>query len=99
MFYNNLTLKQCLKIAQEMIDSKKRGFKEKKNFSLFEAVLSKVGINFICEVKKASSSKGLISNDFRYKEIALKYEQAVAAAISVLTEPDFFLAAQNTCGK
>ncbi|MDR2191405.1 MAG: indole-3-glycerol phosphate synthase TrpC [Endomicrobium sp.] len=57
----------------------------------FEAALSKEGLNFICEVKKASPSKGVISKDFKYKEIALSYERAGAAAISVLTEPDFFL--------
>jgi len=48
------------------------------------------GISFICEVKKASPSKGLIAPEFPYLEIAREYEQAGAAAISVLTEPDFF---------
>ncbi|MDR1941071.1 MAG: indole-3-glycerol phosphate synthase TrpC [Endomicrobium sp.] len=57
----------------------------------FEAALSKPGLNFICEVKKASPSKGLISVDFKYKEIAKEYENCGAAAISVLTEPDFFM--------
>lgn len=45
---------------------------------------------FICEVKKASPSKGVIAEDFPYLAIAKEYEQAGAAAISVLTEPDFF---------
>lgn len=58
---------------------------------LFEEALSKPGINFICEVKRASPSKGLISKDFKYQEIALEYEQSGASAISVLTEPDFFM--------
>ncbi|MDR3112874.1 MAG: indole-3-glycerol phosphate synthase TrpC [Endomicrobium sp.] len=57
----------------------------------FEKALSKNGLNFICEVKKASPSKGVISQDFKYRETALSYEDAGAAAISVLTEPDFFL--------
>jgi len=47
-------------------------------------------IAFICEVKKASPSKGVIVEDFPYLAIARAYEQAGAAAISVLTEPQFF---------
>jgi indole-3-glycerol phosphate synthase len=48
------------------------------------------GMNFICEVKKASPSKGLIAAAFPYLQIAREYAAAGAAAISVLTEPDFF---------
>ncbi|OEG70445.1 indole-3-glycerol phosphate synthase [Candidatus Endomicrobiellum trichonymphae] len=70
---------------------KREALNKKENFDSFEKALSKEDINFICEVKKASPSKGLISPDFKYKEIALEYEKAGAAAISVLTEPDFFL--------
>ena len=47
-------------------------------------------IAFICEVKRASPSKGLIAADFPYLDIAKDYEGAGAAAISVLTEPDYF---------
>lgn len=47
-------------------------------------------ISFICEVKKASPSKGIIAEDFPYLEIAKDYENAGAAAISVLTEPEYF---------
>ncbi len=46
---------------------------------------------FICEVKKASPSKGVIAEEFPYLSIAKEYEEAGASAISVLTEPDFFL--------
>lgn len=53
--------------------------------------LSRKGMNFICEVKKASPSKGLIAEHFPYLEIAKDYERAGAAAISVLTEPEYFL--------
>ena len=56
----------------------------------FEATLCQQDFNFICEVKKASPSKGIIAEDFPYLDIAKEYEVAGAAAISVLTEPDFF---------
>lgn len=56
----------------------------------FEVALRQQDFNFICEVKKASPSKGIIAEHFPYLEIAKEYEVAGAAAISVLTEPDFF---------
>lgn len=56
----------------------------------FEKALKKDDIAFICEVKKASPSKNVISEDFSYLEIAQSYEKAGASAISVLTEPYFF---------
>lgn len=56
----------------------------------FEKQLAKPGLSFICEVKRASPSKGLIAPDFPYLDIAKEYEKAGAAAISVLTERDYF---------
>ena len=56
----------------------------------FEKQLKKEGMTFICEVKKASPSKGVIAQDFPFVEIAKEYESANAGCISVLTEPDFF---------
>ena len=56
----------------------------------FEAALRQQDFNFICEVKKASPSKGIIAEHFPYLDIAKEYEVAGAAAISVLTEPNFF---------
>lgn len=58
---------------------------------VFERALKKDGISFICEVKKASPSKGLIAPGFPYLDIARAYEAAGADAVSVLTEPEFFL--------
>ena len=58
---------------------------------IFEQALSAPGLSFICEVKKASPSKGVIAEDFPYLQIAEEYEAAGAAAISVLTEPEYFL--------
>ena len=57
----------------------------------FEAALRQPGLSFICEVKKASPSKGIIAEDFPWLEIAKEYEAGGAAAISVLTEPEYFL--------
>jgi indole-3-glycerol phosphate synthase len=57
----------------------------------FERAITAPGLSFICEVKKASPSKGVIAPDFPWLEIAKDYEAGGAAAISVLTEPEFFL--------
>ena len=57
----------------------------------FRKALSGEGLHFITEVKKASPSKGLIAPDFPYVSIAKQYEAAGASAISVLTEPKYFL--------
>ena len=56
----------------------------------FEQALKHRDIGFICEVKKASPSKGIIAEEFPYIQIARDYERSGASCISVLTEPDFF---------
>lgn len=56
----------------------------------FERNLQADGMSFICEVKRASPSKGVISEDFPYLDIAREYESMGASAISVLTEPRHF---------
>lgn len=56
----------------------------------FEQALEAGGMSFICEVKKASPSKGVIASEFPYLEIAEDYQRAGASAISVLTEPEYF---------
>ncbi|MBR4529605.1 MAG: indole-3-glycerol phosphate synthase TrpC [Lachnospiraceae bacterium] len=58
---------------------------------VFEEALKKPGLSFICECKKASPSKGVIAEDFPYLDIARDYAAAGADAISVLTEPEWFL--------
>ena len=63
----------------------------KGNGEAFLSALKKPGSSFICEIKKASPSKGLISPDFPYLEIAGAYERAGADCISCLTEPEYFL--------
>lgn len=85
----------------------KRVAEDKKNISLdemkqkayalpkgdfrFEKVLSHRSGRVICEVKKASPSKGIISQDFPYLDIAAEYEKIGADCISCLTEPSRFL--------
>ena len=57
----------------------------------FLHALRQPGMRFICEVKKASPSKGVIAEQFPYLDIARDYEAAGADAISCLTEPKWFL--------
>ena len=56
----------------------------------FAQALAAPGMSFICEVKKASPSKGLIAPNFPYLDLAKEYQAAGAAAISCLTEPYWF---------
>ena len=56
----------------------------------FEQALKEGDMSFICEVKKASPSKGLIAKEFPYVDIAKDYQAAGATALSVLTEEDYF---------
>lgn len=62
---------------------------EKGDF-LFSQAVKKPGMSFLCEIKKASPSKGIIAAEFPYLEIAREYKMAGADAVSILTEPDFF---------
>jgi len=60
------------------------------NPTFFYDAIKKNGISFICELKKASPSKGIIKENFNYLEIAKEYNKC-ADVISCLTEPFFFL--------
>ncbi len=61
----------------------------------FLAALKKPGLSFLCEVKRASPSKGLIAPDFPYVDIARAYEAAGADGVSCLTEPKWFLGSDH----
>ena len=61
------------------------------NGEKFKNALRRDGLSFICEVKKASPSKGIIAENFPYVDIAKEYERAGADCISCLTEPKYFL--------
>ena len=57
----------------------------------FLSALQKKNLSLICEIKKASPSKGIISENFPYLEIAQDYENFGADCVSCLTEPKYFL--------
>ena len=61
------------------------------NGEKFLSALQKKNLSFICEVKKASPSKGIIAENFPYVNIAEEYELAGADCVSCLTEPKYFL--------
>ncbi len=75
-------------IQLEMV--KKQALAMKKGDFSFEKVIAEGDISFICEVKRASPSKGMLVEEFPYVQIAKDYEEVGASCISVLTEPDYF---------
>lgn len=93
-------LEEIAEKTRERIRKEKRQFpldqlktlaeKAPQQLSFLEA-LKKPGMSYICEVKKASPSKGLIAPEFPYLEIAKEYKAAGASAISCLTEPFYFM--------
>lgn len=74
---------------------KKAALQMKRGDFEFEKAVAKENLSFICEVKKASPSKGLIAPDFPYLQIAREYEAAGADCVSVLTEPEYFLGSKQ----
>ena len=83
----------------EVVSLKKEGillpssFREKEvdpPRGLRNALISSPAVSIIAEVKKASPSKGVISEDFDPVAIAENYEKNGAAAVSVLTDVDYF---------
>ncbi len=60
------------------------------NLNLFKLALTRPGIQVVAEIKRASPSKGVIAEEFEPVSIAKEYVSADVAAISVLTEEDFF---------
>ena len=86
---HNRVVRNQARISLEQMQRAARGLNADTGFP-FEKALPGPDINFICEIKQASPSLGLIAPDFPYLQIAREYEQAGAAAISVLTEPEYF---------
>ncbi|MDR0752204.1 MAG: indole-3-glycerol phosphate synthase TrpC [Christensenellaceae bacterium] len=62
----------------------------------FNSTIKRINnISFICEIKKASPSKGIISENFDHRSLIVEYEEASADALSILTETDFFMGSDN----
>lgn len=84
--------KQKLEISEaQMQQLAQKAMKKEEKERVFYQALKGEGISCICEVKKASPSKGVIAEEFPYVDIAKDYEAGGASAISVLTEPFYFL--------
>ncbi len=75
-------------------DMKAKALSMPKGNFRFEKALKNKGAA-ICEVKKASPSKGIISEDFPYLKIAKEYEENGADCISCLTEPKWFMGSDD----
>lgn len=89
---NNLSLQSIKEMAKS--EREKGKVFNKATRSFYQALREdneKYGISIIAEIKKASPSKGVISADFPYMEIAAEYENSGASCISCLTEEDYFL--------
>lgn len=82
-------------IPKALMADMAKNFKSSLEEFAFEKALKNNELNFICEVKKASPSKGIIAEDFPYIDIAKEYEKAGAACISCLTEPEYFKGSDN----
>lgn len=80
-----------VKAVRPLADVKAAALAQPKGDFAFEKALAQPGVRFICECKRASPSKGLIAPVFPYLDIAKEYAAAGADAISVLTEPKWFL--------
>ena len=65
----------------------------------FGKALAGPDIGLIAEIKKASPSKGPLNPDLDPAQLAQTYEQAGAVAISILTEPEFFLGDLSSIGQ
>lgn len=96
MILDDITAATLIRVAAEkekcpLNEIKKLAYDSPDTDYSFYKALKRDGISLICEVKKASPSKGIIAEYFPYIDIAKDYEKSGADCISVLTEPKWFL--------
>lgn len=87
-----IRLKQLEREKSEISEDKIKALAESSDKAVYDFAKNLKGdrLKLICEVKKASPSKGIISENFDPLNTALEYEKAGAAAISCLTEEHYF---------
>lgn len=94
MILDKIVKQVKIRIAEQKKDIPMEILQKDNSFSqepfLFRKALQQPGIQIISEIKKASPSAGVIEPNFNHIQIARDYQHANVAAISILTEQDFF---------
>lgn len=84
---------ETVKISTDLADLRDRAMEKRLNTEphrFRNTLLRRDRINIVAEIKRASPSKGIINDQIDVADLARSYESGGAAAISVLTEEDFF---------
>lgn len=68
---------------------------KRNTFSVSAVLKNQSGIGIIAEIKRQSPSAGILRKEVDIKNIAVSYQQNGAAAISVLTEENYFNGSLN----
>jgi len=76
--------------ARTPIEKIQRAAEARHEWRDFSGKLASDGLRIIAEMKQASPSRGILRHDYRCREIAQSYQASGAAALSVLTEEQYF---------
>lgn len=102
MILERIVEQKRLQLAEEMNKVSVEGLKNKikgpgihKPLDFFKAIKRTEDISIIAEVKRASPSKGIFREDFDAAGILAAYGKTDIQAVSVLTEKNFFLGADE----